>query len=164
MANKVNAIMIDPETKNIYPITVTGGAKGFKEIYEQVGCKHLEVGMTFQERNCLMYVDEEGWCHDSKRDTFDLQGVKVPSKAVIVKTNNDGYAIDFPTTEMFSLINNLVKEVEWLGKKSYNEVYANEELHEYTDEETIAYYQKQFGCDKAKAKQMMKLFGKVMGY
>ena len=44
MANKVNAIVIDPETKTIYPTTVTKGSKGFHEIYEQIGCDNLEVG------------------------------------------------------------------------------------------------------------------------
>lgn len=160
----VNAIVIDPETKNIYPITLTGGAKGFKEIYKTIGCDSLEVGMTFDERQCLMYVDEEGWCHDSKRNVFDLQGVKVPSKAVIVKSDNDGYAIDFPTSEMFSLINNLVNEVKWLGKKSYDEVYGEQEFKTLNEEESIAFYQKKYGCNKARAKQMLKLFGLVAGY
>ncbi|MBO7713579.1 MAG: hypothetical protein J6S85_26030 [Methanobrevibacter sp.] len=164
MANKVNAIVIDPETKTIYPTTVTKGSKGFHEIYEQIGCDNLEVGATMHDIGCIMYVDEEGWCHEGKRDTFKLDSVTVPSKAVIVKEDHDGYATEFDTGLMFQLINSLIDDIKWLGKKTYNEVFGDRDFHQYTEEESIAYYKKQFGCDDNKAKQMIKMFGIVMGY
>ena len=160
---KVNAIVIDPETKTIYPTTVTRGETGWKEMKEQIGCNYVELAVNFNE-DAMMYCDEEGWCKNDKRHCFKFDGVVVPSKAVIIRDDGEvGYPEPFETGDMFKYISLLIDKVKWLGEKTYDQIYGDREMHEYSEAESIAYYKKQFGCNEDRAKEMMKMFGKVFG-
>lgn len=159
----VNVVVIDPETKTVYPTTVHRGDKGWDEMYKLIGCRSVQQAVNFDETT-IMYCDEEGWCHDGKRYAFEFNGVVVPSKAVIIRDDGEiGYPEPFETTEMFKYINIVTNEIMWLGKKSYNEVYGKRERKQYTEEESIQYFMKQ-GADRKRAEQMVKIFGTIVTF
>ena len=158
---KVNAIVIDPETKTIYPVTLTKGDKGWDEMKEIIDADSVETAVNFTD-TIIMYCDEEGWCKGDKRHTFEFNGVNVPSKAVVIHDDGyEGYPIEFATEKMFKIINILNQEVKWLGEKTYDDVYGQRESKVYTEEETIQHFMQQ-GASREQAEQMVKLFGTIV--
>lgn len=116
----VNAIVIDPVSKTIYPTTINEGEKGWDEIKKLVDAKYLELAVNFNEK-ALMYCDEEGWLKNETRPCFKFDGVTVPGKAIVIHDDGEmGYPIEWETDKMFKYINILTKGVTFLGEKNYN--------------------------------------------
>lgn len=160
---KVNAIVIDPETKTIYPVTLTKGDKGWDEIKKVIDCDMVELAVNFNE-DALMYCDEEGWCKNDKNYCFEFDGVIVPGKAVVIHDDGEiGYPEEWETEKMFKYIGLLNQEVKWLGEKTYEQAYPHHEAKEYTVEESIQHFM-QRGASREQAEQMVKLFGTIQTF
>lgn len=160
---KVNAIVIDPTTKTIYPTTLTEGSKGWNELKSTINADYVELAVNFDE-DALMYCNEEGWLKNDKNFCFEFDGVVVPGKAIVIHDDGEtGYPVEWSIEEMFKYIALLNDKTNWLGEKTYNQVYGKRESKVYTEEETIQHFINQ-GASRKQAEQMVKIFGVIHSF
>ena len=110
----MNAILIDPTTETIKLIELNSFK--LEELKRVIDCEMIELAITFEDIHADIYCDEEGWLRNREIFGFELDGVLIPSKAVVVGCTKDGAQCALSKAKLTYLLHLLIEQVEWRGE------------------------------------------------
>ena len=110
----MNAILIDPTTETIKLIELN--SFDLDELKRVIDCEMIELAITFEDLQADIYCDEEGWLRNREIFGFELDGVLIPSKAVVVGCTTNGDQCPLSNTKLTYLLHLLIEQVEWRGE------------------------------------------------
>ena len=110
----MNAILIDPKSELIQLIELN--KFDLDELKRTIDCDMIELAITFEDIHADIYCDEEGWLRNREIYGFELDGVLIPSRAVVVGCTENGDQCALSKAKLTYLLNLLVEQVEWRGE------------------------------------------------
>ena len=110
----MNAILIDPKSETINLIQLTSFK--LEQLKQLIDCELIELAITFDDIQADIYCDEEGWLRNREIYGFELDGVLIPSRAVVVGCTKDGAQGPLSTTKLTYLLHQVLEQVVWRGE------------------------------------------------
>ena len=110
----MNAILIDPTTETIKLIQLNSFK--LEQLKQVVDCELIELAITFEDIHADIYCDEEGWLRNREIFGFELDGVLIPSKAVVVGCTENGDQCPLSKAKLTYLFHLLLEQVVWRGE------------------------------------------------
>ena len=110
----MNAILIDPKSELIQLIELN--KFDLEELKQVIDCDMIELAITLEDIHADIYCDEEGWLRNREIYGFELDGVLIPSRAVVVGYTENGDQCALSKAKLTYLLNLLVEQVVWRGE------------------------------------------------
>ena len=110
----MNAILINPITETIELIHLN--SFDLEQLKQTIDCEMIELAITLEDIHADIYCDEEGWLRNREIFGFELDGVLIPSKAVVVGCTENGDQCPLSKAKLTYLLHLLLEQVVWRGE------------------------------------------------
>lgn len=117
----MNAILIDPKTETINLIQMNN-VNDLIEMRRLVDCDMIELAISFDDLHVDIFCDEEGWLRNREIYGFELDGIIIPSKALVLGYTEDGKQLELNKVKQSYMISYLTRNIIWRGELSEDQM------------------------------------------
>ena len=110
-----NAMLIDPKTQTVTAIHMNN-VNDTNEMKRLIDCDTFELAITIEDLHTDMFCDEEGWYSKEETYAFEFDGIKIPSKVLVIGFTDDGAQAELTEQKITKLKEIFNKEIKWLGQ------------------------------------------------
>ena len=115
MKTEMNAMLIDPKTQTVKTIHMNN-VNDPEEMKKLIDCEYFELAVTIEDLHTDMFCDEEGWYSKEETYAFEFDGVKIPSKVLVIGFTDNGMQSELSKKKQAKLKEIFKKEIKWLGQ------------------------------------------------
>ena len=117
----MNAILIDPKTETINLIQMNN-VNDLIEMRRLVDCDMIELAISFDDLHVDIFCDEEGWLRNREIYGFELDGIIIPSKALVLGYTEEGKQLELNKVKQSYMISYLTRNIIWRGELSEDQM------------------------------------------